>query len=58
LATAPSASYLKIFDAHGEGDQHRYHCVTDILGVHNAPPGLVGRLLLTTAEEPSWVAKA
>lgn len=58
LATPPSALDLKIFDAHGEGEQHRYRHVMDILGVHNAPPGLTGRLLLTTAEEPSCIAKA
>lgn len=58
FVTPPSITDPTLFDEDDDYSQHRYRQVTDLLDTNASPPGLVERLLLTTAEEPSSVAEA
>lgn len=58
FATPPSRPGTEFLDDEDDGELHRYHRVSDLIGDDASPPGLAERLLLTTAEEPNCVAEA
>jgi hypothetical protein len=59
FATPPSTLDPELFDIDDDTELlHRYRRVSDLLEVGATPPGLAERLLLTSVEEPSSVAKA